>query len=123
MPEPQWSPCSVWALSFRTTRILSFRTTRTEPYEAGIEDGCAALARGAWADARACFAAALAVNESPEPYEGLGTAARYQLDSDAAIDAHERGYRLARSQDDTAAAALLAVQLAYDAYACRPATR
>ena len=97
--------------------VLSFRTTRTEPYEARIEDGCAALARGAWADARACFAAALAVNESPEAYEGLGTAARYQLDSEAAIDAHERGYRLARAQNDTAAAALLAVQLAYDAYA------
>jgi hypothetical protein len=85
VPWPQWSPCSVW--------VLSFRTTPTEPYEAGIEAGCDALARGAWADARACFAAALAVNESPEAYEGLGTAARYQLDSDAAIDAHERGYR------------------------------
>lgn len=98
---------------------LSFRTTRSEPYESGIEDGREALARGAWAEARACFSAVLALNETPQAYEGLGTAARYQLDSDAAIAAHERGYRLARSHDDAAAAALLAIQLAYDAYAFR----
>ena len=99
--------------------VLSLPTTRTEPYKAGIDDGREALARGAWAEARARFGEALAQNETPQAYEGLGIAARYELDADAAIDAHQRGYRLARSQDDAATAALLAIQLGYDAYAFR----
>lgn len=57
--------------------------------------------------------------ESPEAYEGLGVAARYALDSDAAFEAHERGYHLARAQRDDPTAARLAVQLGYDAYAFR----
>ena len=68
----------------RLVWALSFGTTRTEPYKARLEDGRDALARGAWAEARKCFGEALALNETPEAYEGLGTAARYQLDSDAA---------------------------------------
>jgi LuxR family transcriptional regulator, maltose regulon positive regulatory protein len=99
--------------------VLSLPTTRTEPYNAGIEDGREALARGAWAEARVRFGEALAQNETPQAYEGLGIAARYELDAEAAIDAHQRGYRLARAQDDAAMAALLAIQLGYDAYAFR----
>ncbi len=82
-----------------------------------IEAGRAALARGAWALAREHFAAALTVSETPEAYEGLGMAARYELDAVAALDAHQSGYRLARSQEDAATAARLAIQLAYDTYA------
>lgn len=82
-----------------------------------IKEARAALARGAWAEARAGFGQALARDETPEAYEGLGIAARYELDGEAAIAAHERGYRLARAREDPAMAALLAVQLAYDAYA------
>jgi hypothetical protein len=55
--------------------------------------------------------------ETPDAYEGLGIAARYELD--AAFDAPERGYRLARTGDDARAAARLAIQLSYDAYAFR----
>jgi LuxR family transcriptional regulator, maltose regulon positive regulatory protein len=84
-----------------------------------MAEGRAALARGAWAAARECFAEALAGVETPEAYEGLGIAARYELDGDCAIVAHERGYRLARSQRDGACAARLAIQLAHDAYAFR----
>ncbi len=84
-----------------------------------IAAGRAALARGAWSDARAAFAAALREAEMPDAYEGLGIAARYELDAAAAIEAHERGYRLARAQRDAASAARLAIQLAYDAYAFR----
>jgi DNA-binding CsgD family transcriptional regulator len=84
-----------------------------------VTAGRAALARGAWAEARACFAQALAEVETPEAFEGAGLAARYQLDADAAIEAHERGYRLARSQKDAATAARLAIQLCHDAYAFR----
>ncbi len=78
-----------------------------------------ALARGAWVEARARFAEALAREETPEAFEGAGLAARYELDAKAAIEAHERGYRLARSHGDGATAARLAIQLAHDAYAFR----
>src|SRR6267142_2560573 len=47
---------------------------------------------------------------------GPAGAARYLWDSEAAVEAHERGYRLARSSGDGAAAAKLAAQLAIDAY-------
>jgi DNA-binding NarL/FixJ family response regulator len=82
-----------------------------------IAEGRRALARGAWAKARALYAEALAEADSVDAYEGLGIAARYELDAEAAIDAHERGYRLARSHGDQAAAARLALELANDAYA------
>jgi hypothetical protein len=78
-----------------------------------------ALARGAWTEARVRFADALAREETPEAFEGAGLAARYELDAEAAIEAHERGYRLARSRGDAASAARLAIQLCHDAYAFR----
>ncbi len=78
--------------------------------------GRAALLGVAWAEARAEFVAALALDESPAAYEGMGIAARYQWDLTAAVEAHERGYRLARQQDDPEAAARLAGHLAIDAY-------
>jgi ATP/maltotriose-dependent transcriptional regulator MalT len=81
-----------------------------------INAGRAALLRGAWSEARAEFAGALAVEESPDAYEGLGIAARYQSDLAAAVEAHERGYRLARRRGEPEAAARLAAQLALDAY-------
>jgi len=84
-----------------------------------IEAGRAALARGAWAQARACFEQALGAEESPEAYEGLGIAARYELDGMAAQEAHEQGYRLARTAGDPDLAARLAVQLSFDAFAFR----
>jgi ATP/maltotriose-dependent transcriptional regulator MalT len=78
-----------------------------------------ALGRGAWAEARIRFSDALAQEETPEAFEGLGLAARYELDAAAAIEAHERGYRLARSRGDAPSAARLAIQLCFDAYAFR----
>jgi hypothetical protein len=92
---------------------------QTDARNEAIAAGRSALVRGAWAEARALFAQALAEVESPDAYEGLGIAARYELDAEAAIEAHERGYRLARTRDDAAAAAQLAIQLGYDAYAFR----
>ena len=92
---------------------------RADERRGAIEEGRAALARGGWAEARVWFAEALAQEETSEAYEGLGVAARYELDAEAAIEAHERGYRLARSRGDVAAAAQLAIQLGYDAYAFR----
>jgi ATP/maltotriose-dependent transcriptional regulator MalT len=81
-----------------------------------IEEGEAALLRGAWEKAREAFARALAAQETPRAYEGLGVALRYLFDVRAAFEAHEQGYRLSRSLDDDEAAARLAVQLAIDAY-------
>ena len=91
----------------------------TDERRGAMEEGRAALARGAWAEARVRFAASLVQEETAEAYEGLGVAARYELDVSAAFEAHERGYRLARSRGDVAAAAQLAIQLGYDAYAFR----
>ena len=90
-----------------------------EIVDGAIVAGRRALARGAWSDARAAFAVALREAETPEAYEGLGIAARYELNAGAAIEAHERGYRLARAKRDASSAARLAIQLAYDAYAFR----
>jgi DNA-binding CsgD family transcriptional regulator len=90
---------------------------QSERLDRTIAEGRRALARGAWAEARALYAEALTEAETPDAYEGLGIAARYELDAEAAIEAHEHGYRLARSRADAAAAARLAIELANDAYA------
>jgi ATP/maltotriose-dependent transcriptional regulator MalT len=81
-----------------------------------LAEGRAALWRGAWREAWARFEEAIAIEETPAAYEGLGVAARFLLDGDAALAAHERGYRLARERDETSNAAKLAAQLAIDAY-------
>jgi ATP/maltotriose-dependent transcriptional regulator MalT len=82
--------------------------------ESSIAAGREALRLAAWADARAHFESALAVDESVEALEGLGTAARWQMDGAAALDAHERGYRLARELGDDAPSARVAIELAFD---------
>ena len=92
---------------------------RSDEFNGAIAEGRLALERGAWTEARALFTEALRRAETPDAYEGLGIAARYKLDAEAAIEAHERGYRLARTRGDSAAAARLAIQLGYDAYAFR----
>ena len=63
-----------------------------------------------------CFEAALAEAETPEALSGLGTAARWERDAPAALSAHERGYRLARSLGDDRAAAALALDLVFDCF-------
>jgi DNA-binding NarL/FixJ family response regulator len=73
--------------------------------------GFAALRRGAWRDARAQFAAA---EPTPEVLAGLGTAARGMFDGDAALDAHERGFRLALDAGEPAVAARIALELVID---------
>jgi hypothetical protein len=93
--------------------------TQADDPNSAIEAGRSALARGAWGEARVRFADALAQEETPEAFEGAGLGARYELDARAAIEAHERGYRLARSRGDAATAARLAVHLCHDAYAFR----
>jgi len=79
-----------------------------------LASGRRALVRAAWAEARAQFEAALATGESVAALEGLGTAARWQMDGPAAFAAHERAYRLARESGDAVASARLAIELAFD---------
>jgi len=85
---------------------------------ASVDDSLAygrrALVRAAWAEAQSQFEAALVTGESVEALEGLGTAARWQMDGPAAFAAHERAYRLARDGGDDVASARLAVELAFD---------
>ena len=62
-----------------------------------LSAGRAALARGAWEQARACFAEALAGEETGEALEGLSWAAWWVDDVDACFDLRERAYRRYRS--------------------------
>jgi DNA-binding CsgD family transcriptional regulator len=82
--------------------------------EASLRAGGEALLRAAWADARAQFEAALATGDTTDALLGLGIAARGQFDAEAALAAHERGYRLARAQADARAAARFAFELVFD---------
>ena len=79
-----------------------------------LEAGQAALQQGAWQEARVHFEAALAEEETPDALLGLGMAAAAQLDATATLEAHERGYRLARSLGDDRRASRLALELAVD---------
>ena len=82
--------------------------------ESSLAAGRAALDRAAWAEARSHFETALAKGETIDALEGLGVAARWQMDGPPALAAHERAYRLAREAADDAAAARLALELAFD---------
>ena len=102
--------------SFSLVRAYSWPTKGvTEGQVTGsLEAGQAALRRGAWQAARAQFEAALAEDETPAAFLGLGIAAAAQLDAATTLEAHERGYRLARSVGDDRSAARLALELAVD---------
>jgi len=84
--------------------------------------GDEALARGAWTEARAAFESALAIQETPEAFEGLGTAAWWLDLADVVFDSRERAYRLFLARDDRAGAARVAVWLAWDCWAFRGET-
>jgi ATP/maltotriose-dependent transcriptional regulator MalT len=88
---------------------------QTDDTQAGHE----ALARGAWADARAHFAAALAHAETPEALEGFGMAAWWLTDSDAYFPARERAYRLYEERGDRRGAGRTAIWLGLDAFLYR----
>ena len=81
--------------------------------------GDEALARGAWAEARKSFEEALRTGDSPETLEGLGKAAWWLDLADLVFDSRERAYRLYLIRGDLAAAARIAVWLAWDYWAFR----
>ena len=76
--------------------------------------GRAALARGAWEEARTAFFAALAEAQTPEALEGLAWAAWWLDDGPATLEARHAAFRLYRQRGDIRAAALVAVRLAED---------
>lgn len=84
-----------------------------------IETGRAALAKGDWPEAKRAFDAALATGKTPEALEGLGLAAWWLDLADLVFDARESAYRLYRERDERAAAARVAVWLAWDSSAFR----
>jgi DNA-binding CsgD family transcriptional regulator len=96
--------------------LSSFSAVMTED---ALAAGRTALGRGAWAQARACFAAAVAEHETPEALEGLGLAAWWLDDARTMFDARERAYRLFVATGDRRGAARLATWLAWDYEAFR----
>lgn len=91
----------------------------SSPRPAKCSTGDAALARGAWVEARDAFEAVLRTGEVPEALEGLGSAAWWLDLADVVFDARERAYRLYLARGDAAGAARVAVWLAWDTWAFR----
>jgi DNA-binding NarL/FixJ family response regulator len=76
-----------------------------------LASGQAALAAGDWSAARAAFEAALAEEETPEALSGLGTAAMWQGEMEAAVALRERAYAAFRRRPDPLEAAITALSL------------
>jgi ATP/maltotriose-dependent transcriptional regulator MalT len=79
-----------------------------------VREGNAALARGAWAEARAIFERELETRETVDALEGLSWAAWWVEDVAACLDARERAYRLSRQEGEMRRAAMLALWVADD---------
>ena len=84
-----------------------------------LAEGWEAIARGAWEDARARFAALVASEETAEALEGLAMASGWLDDADRAFEARERAYRLFREREDPRGAARIAIWLAADSIVFR----
>jgi LuxR family maltose regulon positive regulatory protein len=78
-----------------------------------VEAGQRALSAGRFDDARRAFEAALAEEETPEAYEGLGFAAMWRDDVAGLIASFEDAYRLYLGRDDRRGGGRVAFWLAY----------
>ena len=76
--------------------------------------GQAALARAAWADARACFEEAAAAEDSPAAWEGISRAAWWEGDPEVTLSARVRAYQGYRRIEDARGAARMAMWVASD---------
>jgi ATP/maltotriose-dependent transcriptional regulator MalT len=72
------------------------------------------LRLGDWQAARSAFEQAIAVEESPEAYEGLGQACWWLDEQDATIKAREASYRLYRARGEARNAARVATLVGLD---------
>jgi ATP/maltotriose-dependent transcriptional regulator MalT len=84
------------------------------PSDERLRAGNAALARGAWAEARAIFERELETRETVDALEGLSWAAWWVEDVPVCLEARERAYRLSRGEGDRRRAAMLALWVADD---------
>jgi ATP/maltotriose-dependent transcriptional regulator MalT len=83
------------------------------------QSGDQALALGNWEEARASFESINRERELAEAFEGLGLAAWWLDLADLVFESRERAYRLFLAREDRAAAAGVAVWLAWDYWAFR----
>src|SRR5687767_907081 len=97
-----------------------------EPMHDGISTATSQVERGnrslrecEWEEARASFEAALALDESPEALEGLGSAAWWLDDGATVFDARERAYLAYRERGDRRAAGRVATIVAQDHFLFR----
>ena len=82
--------------------------------DSALLDAEAALRRGAWQDGRDGFEKALALEESPEAYDGLATCCRFLGALDESLAARERAYRMYQERNDHAGATIAAAWLGRD---------
>jgi DNA-binding NarL/FixJ family response regulator len=86
---------------------------------AELDAGRAALAQGAWEDARAHFRAVTRHRTDPEALEGLGLAGWWLDDAATVFDARQRAYQAYRERNDDLGAARVAIWLVWDHLAYR----
>jgi LuxR family maltose regulon positive regulatory protein len=79
-----------------------------------LAGGWAALGRGDWEGATGCFEAAVAREETPEAFEGLGWAGYCSNEERLTLDARERAFHLYRDRGDDSSAGRVAALLAVD---------
>jgi LuxR family maltose regulon positive regulatory protein len=91
----------------------------TSPALPALEAGRAALAQGAWDEARSQFQSVLQHDQVPEALEGLGLASWWLDDAATVFEARERAYRGYRERADALGAARVAIWLVWDYLAYR----
>ena len=79
-----------------------------------LAKGRDALARGAWAEARECFAGAVQDDDSGEAWEGLGWAGYRLHEAELTVGSRERAYQAYRRSGDMCGAGRVAAWLAAD---------
>jgi ATP/maltotriose-dependent transcriptional regulator MalT len=79
-----------------------------------LEQGNEAMERGAWEEARACFRAALAQQETPEAYEGLSWSHWSLNEVEELFQTRETAFRLYRQAGDLPGAARMAMWIGTD---------
>ena len=79
-----------------------------------LAKGRDALARGAWAEARECFAGAVQDDDSGEAWEGLGWAGYWLHEAELTVGSRERAYQAYRRSGDMCGAGRVAAWLAAD---------
>jgi LuxR family transcriptional regulator, maltose regulon positive regulatory protein len=110
--RPLGGECKSAAVGCENGGAVENASSRTAP--APLNAGWSALQEGRWGAARALFEETVAVEATPEAFEGLSWAVWWLDDAAAVFEARERAYRLYKDADDVAGAARMATWLACD---------